>query len=266
MKKSAFILLCILPSLLDVSKTYIDNYLLKQKENEIYTPVNIQFLADFLQSSRDNAFHFLYNHTDKIDMVMKTQGFTWNLIDPIIEREEINQRLYKDGHAFQAITDKPDWTEMQHKIKSKYNSGYADRVVLWAKIKWSEHKKDWTDYTKYVIEKVEKYGAYVKIFPYVSVATFNTQSLNYCAWEIFTYSTNPQELKKALDWSDKVIKALPEPNANYLDTYANLLYKLGRTEEALNYEEKAFALNPNAKDIIDNLAKIKRGEPTWPMK
>jgi tetratricopeptide (TPR) repeat protein len=60
-----------------------------------------------------------------------------------------------------------------------------------------------------------------------------------------------------------ICDAHPE-EGNYLDTYANLLYKLGRTEEALRYEEKAFALAPNDKDITDNLSKMKKGEPTWP--
>jgi len=123
------------------------------------------------------------------------------------------------------------------------------------------YKKDWAQYTKYVILKVDKYGPYIKMSPYAT--TPEDYLLNASAWELFNYSADPKELGKALEWSNKAIKNVSVPNAEYLDTYANLLYKLGRTGEALNIEEKAAALDPKASDIKDNLGKIKKGEPTW---
>jgi tetratricopeptide (TPR) repeat protein len=179
----------------------------------------------------------------------------------IIEKEEINNRIYKDGKP---TTDNPDWKDIQNKIKTKYNAAYADRIVLWSKIKWFEYKKDWPEYCKNVILKVEKYGPYDKVFYYI--AQPSSSLYNFSAWEIFMYSKDPAQLEKALEWSDKSVKTSAKPDAEFLDTYANILYKLGRKEEALAYEQKAIALNPKATDIQDNIEKIQKGEPTWATK
>jgi Tfp pilus assembly protein PilF len=49
----------------------------------------------------------------------------------------------------------------------------------------------------------------------------------------------------------------------FLDTYANLLYKLGRKEEALQWQEKAAATG--AFGTKENYEKMKKGDPTWPV-
>ena len=53
----------------------------------------------------------------------------------------------------------------------------------------------------------------------------------------------------------------------YIDTYANMLYKLGRKDEALTWEKKAQAITIEqgsdkswGQDVID---KINKDEPTW---
>jgi hypothetical protein len=50
-----------------------------------------------------------------------------------------------------------------------------------------------------------------------------------------------------------------------MDTYANLLYRLGRNDEAIEWEEKVVTLNPNPKDeeFVETLKKMKAGKPTW---
>ncbi len=250
------------------SKKYIDDYLLKQDEKSLYTPQNLLFMATFMSGSQDKAFQFFYNHIDKIDGAMKTKGYAWNTLDPIIEREEINAHIYTDGKPFHSITETPDWNALYAKIKDKYSPGYADRVVLWAKVKWLEHKKEWAEYTKHVIRRVEKYGPYIKIFPYTSVSASDLQAWNYCAWEVFTYSNDKDDLKTALSWSEKVVTSDSSHDANFTDTYANILYKMGRLSEALPIEEKAFATAQPAlaKGIGENLEKMKKGEPTWSTK
>lgn len=47
-----------------------------------------------------------------------------------------------------------------------------------------------------------------------------------------------------------------------IDTKANLLYKLGKTDEAIALEEQAVATLPGNKQILD---KMKQGLPTWPL-
>ena len=50
-----------------------------------------------------------------------------------------------------------------------------------------------------------------------------------------------------------------------VDTYANLLYKLGQKEEAITKEEEAlrFAAEKDIKGFTETLLKMKAGEKTW---
>ena len=51
----------------------------------------------------------------------------------------------------------------------------------------------------------------------------------------------------------------------YIDTYANLLYKLGKKDEAITWEQKALDLAPEGekKSYEETLDKMKKGEKTW---
>ena len=88
--------------------------------------------------------------------------------------------------------------------------------------------------------------------------------LNNCAWDIFRYSDNKDELRKAIIWSDRAIwMEGKKPEGNMLDTKANLLYKLGNRREALALEKKALLLDPTNTDIQTELEKMRRREKTW---
>ena len=85
------------------------------------------------------------------------------------------------------------------------------------------------------------------------------------AWMVFQHSTDTISLRTALNWMSKVLAREPEW-ANGVDTYANLLYKLGDIAGSLVLEEKAAKLAPKHPDIQSNLLKMRNGEPTWPSK
>jgi tetratricopeptide (TPR) repeat protein len=91
-------------------------------------------------------------------------------------------------------------------------------------------------------------------------------NLNANAWDLFEHSNDKEELLKALEWSDRAIKLAENPNGSYIDTYANILYKLGRIEESLAWQKKAFKLDSNNVAIKSNLDKMRCKKPTWPSK
>ena len=84
--------------------------------------------------------------------------------------------------------------------------------------------------------------------------------LNEYAWGYVQMITNLKDLEEALRWSERAI-ALVESPAN-LDTYANLLSKLGRKKEAIKAEKKAIKLGKkeggDTKDLQQTLKEIKR--------
>jgi tetratricopeptide (TPR) repeat protein len=128
-------------------------------------------------------------------------------------------------------------------------------------LKYYKTIKNWQDYSELLIHRVREYGAFGPI-PNVD---FN---LNNHAWDLFQHSSNKEQLMQALAWSDSAVNLVENSSqkqnlANWMDTKANILYKLGRVEEAIALENKVVALNFKSKVFQRNLEKMKSGQPTW---
>lgn len=91
--------------------------------------------------------------------------------------------------------------------------------------------------------------------------------LNAVAWNCFLKMTDTESLLKALGWSKRSLEFTGNSVGAFLDTYANLLHKLGRTEEAIPWEEMAIEKGLLDEEDISSykvaLEKMKKGEPTW---
>lgn len=224
------------------------NYINRLTETQL-TKENINTIIQFLSSSRDSAFRLLYQHSGKIDQIMngssfKKYWFAQKWIDRIIYTEEIEPKL-DNARKENAV---PDWNNISASIKGKYNNDYATRNIITAKINWHLKQKNFQEYTKHVVKYLEKYGSYLE---------YDWGWNNY-AWEIFLYSNSKEELNRALKWSERAV--LMNPTAEWMDTYANILFKLNRKEEAILWEEVAANLDPEHQNT---LKKLKSGQPTW---
>lgn len=91
-----------------------------------------------------------------------------------------------------------------------------------------------------------------------------SRSLNNMAWEAFNKVTDKKMLQTALTWSKRSLEIYP----NYplwLDTYANLHFKLGKKKEAISIMNEALR-NTDKKDVEQykqleaTLAKMKTPE------
>jgi hypothetical protein len=94
----------------------------------------------------------------------------------------------------------------------------------------------------------------------------SADALNDWAWSMFKHSDINRELTIALSWSDSAIRKSDKPKAAYLDTYANLLYKVGNKADAIPWEQKAAMSDSADPDIRTNLEKMQNGQPTWDSK
>ena len=97
-----------------------------------------------------------------------------------------------------------------------------------------------------------------------SDALKSSNDLNEFAWSIFQNITDTTLLNKALSWSKKSLEQ-DKNNPAYLDTYANILYKLGLVNQAIEIETKAVELvdSKDKKSYEETLDKMKKGKPTW---
>jgi len=91
-----------------------------------------------------------------------------------------------------------------------------------------------------------------------------SQKLNNIAWEIFQTVSDKNVLQDALSWSKRSLEIYPN-NPLWMDTYANLFYKIGKKEEAIATEEEAlqYAGNADKKGFEKTITKMKAGLKTW---
>lgn len=91
-----------------------------------------------------------------------------------------------------------------------------------------------------------------------------SESLNKVAWAIFLYISDHNALKEALSWSNRSLELSPN-SSTFLDTNANLLYKLGNKEMGISKEKEAlkYVDKKNSKEYEETLSKIQAGEKTW---
>ena len=83
--------------------------------------------------------------------------------------------------------------------------------------------------------------------------------LNNLAWSYVETMKDKADWTKALAWSARAIELDRDPN--FLDTYANLLYKLGKKDEAIKIETEALekAKVEQREGFMETLEKMKKG-------
>jgi tetratricopeptide (TPR) repeat protein len=237
-----------------IGQDYIVKYLSDMKRDEFLTKENLIFFVSFNGSSPNGAFRMFYQNQDTVDGILASPHYAQSYIDYIIAKEEVDPKFFWNGNLVKNVP----WGHIRSEIARKYNRSYADRVILNAQVRWygSQRKVDTAMLVKYVIKKMDKYG--------MDTIGFGRALTNNMIYEVvFRYSSKNAALNEAIVWMKRILVAEPD-NADFLDTYANLLYKVGRKEEAISTEETALKLSRKHDEMAQNLVKMKNGEPTWP--
>lgn len=124
-----------------------------------------------------------------------------------------------------------------------------------------------TTQSKALIGKIDS-TQLAQLKDYMAHASRNiySQALNDVAWGFFEKVADVKALENALRWSRRSLEIYPD-NHMYIDTYANLLYKLGQNEKAIMKETEALNFAKNAKSDTkgyeETLKKMNSGEKTW---
>lgn len=214
-------------------------------QTNLYTAGNLDFIKQFTQSSKDKGFEIMLNHGDKVDAVLG-KGVSEEIVQQIILSEEVVRNIpRKPG-------EKPDWDAITKSLKTKYPV-QADEVLAKGKIIYYQYfTKDWASFAPAIVDYMKKYGA-----------DASPESLNSYAWTVFENCDDMTCVEEALDWSKRSFAE--NQNPLFMDTYANILYKLGKKDEAIAWEQKALDLSEagDKESLQQTLDKMKRGEKTW---
>jgi hypothetical protein len=146
---------------------------------------------------------------------------------------------------------------------------------------------DWRHFAELIEANIKKYppnyGEHVFAEAVGVGIGGDSWALNIIAWDIFNHCDDRAVLAKALSWSElSIVVARPSTHpdteaypAQSVDTKANLLYKLGRVDEAIATEQAAIeqvntdlqkagrARLHQGDGLIATLEKMRKGDPTW---
>jgi thiol-disulfide isomerase/thioredoxin len=246
----------------EIVQTYVQGYLEQLPIEKLWTSENLPLIGSFSKviHSGDRLFQMYYRDRKRIDSIMKEVGYSDRLINSVIYKEEITPSF---DMAIKGKSE-PHWHRIERTIKRKYTKDYAERNVIKGQVEFYRTIKEWNKYITYFI-RWQGETSLQTIKNGSGHSAVAASFLNQCAWEIFQYSKQKKELDTALSWVNLALSIDIKPNPQAMDTKANLLYKLGRKDEAVMLEGQSYSLASKDKDIEENLKKMKSGLPTWPV-
>lgn len=223
------------------SKEIANDYIKKIKAP--FNKVNLSFIRQFTTKSTDSTFALFVKYPEKIDSVLGERTAA-NKLMYIIYIENIAPLVKNNRYE-------PNWDSLEKELVKKYGN-HAEEIVWRSKALHYYNVKNWDRFVIAADPYFKKYSGQVEVF-----------EMNNMAFRVFQNVNDKGLLASALSWSKYTVEK--EYSHNNLDTYANLLYKLGRRDEAISFEEKALEVAPkSAKSEIETvLGKMKRGESTW---
>jgi len=271
--------------------------------NSPFANDNLKIFLKTITSSGDNSFPFLLNNADSINRILggrtdvqyklnwifikeeieplikKGLGMSWNKLAALLKlkypkasnrtfdlmfgsfnslvfRAEIKEKLV----LFLERRIEPNWNLLLKDALLKYPGATLEKQMAEEKPQFYASQSNWPMVGKAVVGLMEKYNS-----------KMTTNQINNLLWDyLFMHCSNVKMLEKSVLWAQQIVTKEPT-EAIFLDTYASLLYKLGKKKEAMDLENKALILAEQRRenapgeytDIMNNYQKMKNGERTW---
>jgi len=246
---------------LAIAKTYRKKVLDKQPPAKLLTPEILPMFGEFSQVYRfdDQLIRYMYTHKEEADKGIGQNGIAQRFVDYKIAQDIIEPKVKINGKL---VDRAPDWIKIEADLTQKFDAITAQRNVLVGQCRYYQEKRDWEHFIKAWFDKIERVGVNIK-------EGMDGTEINDTIYSIiFKYSNDPDVLKKSILYMEDLVKITPDDDAR-LDTYANILYKSGQKEKALEVERRALSIAERIKDTYssniykDVIAKMEKGEITW---
>jgi len=176
-------------------------------------------------------------------------------------KKEVVSAIFKDGASVS------NWTLLEEKFQKRFPGFNVGLIIALEKPDYYRRLKYWDGLANASFECLKEFGN-----------EMSDRELNGMAWNVFQYTSNRPHLEEALKWSLRTIRDYPNiryvNTFGYMDTYANLLYKLGQRDSAIIWENRTIekmesldkrVIDPESlNEIKANLSKMQANEITWP--
>jgi thiol-disulfide isomerase/thioredoxin len=219
------------------SSTVMQKYFATQMDDQLLSRDNWNIIYRYVSDENSQEFKWLLNHHK--DYAAKYTNDSVN--------SKISDVFYKSLMArarYSNMTDE-SYNEAKKKIKDSGFEG-ADKIIFLVEMSMYKMRGNNQKFVRLVYDGLDKY--------YGNDWTM----LNSIAQAVVSITDSVKYLEKAKSWAERSIKINSLPDNN--DTYAAILYKLGRKEEAIKTEKEALRLatlqNIDVKKFEDAIAKM----------
>jgi thiol-disulfide isomerase/thioredoxin len=213
----------------------IEIYFRTQKESDLTSPGNWQIINRFLNDANSREFKYIVSNKKSFIKLYSDEKVN-SKIKAVYESSLRNLIRSKDDNGYNAL---------KAKVK-KSGILKAEEIVLNSDLIYYQKNKDWKNYAKVAEKLINSYRKDDAIL------------LNSVSWTIFENINDKAVLLKAEKWAKHSVELDSKYYNN--DTYANVLFKLGKNKEAKAAAEKAIELakteGSDYKETEDLLKKI----------
>ena len=214
-------------------------------QSSMFTKDNAELIKKVTGKTTDTGFTMVLNHIEEYDRVME-KGKANSLIVSVVVYEEL-KKIQKSGIM-----------EINKTLEDRILKAYPNQskqILLNMKVNIYTYTKDWKKLESVITEYMKDFGDLVT----------DEGQLNEYAWNVFDHIDSKETIEAALGWSKRAISDKYSKESAMIDTYANLLYKIGRTQEAIEAETKSMEYAPASEKASyqETIDKMKKGEKTW---
>jgi thioredoxin-related protein len=202
----------------ELAEKIAQQYIGSLNDRELFKKDNLVFVQQFTTSSTDIGFKLFRTESKKVNSVLGANAAERKLRE-IVGKEEVIKFL-KDYKSI------PDWESMEKTVKNKYGT-IGLETYYGERMSYALNREDWTNFGKY-------YALY-----YSTACSRSGFHINNMSWSVVEQVSDPVVLETAIKTMKYDIEHFDQHNLQAYDTYANLLYKAGKKQEAIEWESKA---------------------------
>jgi thioredoxin-related protein len=232
-----------------------NQHLLTLSNKELLNRDCIEFISKYAavsnKNSANNLSRIFYPDGKKVNALMGKKNYSMYALNNMIQRGYITEFL--DRVKSEGASASVPWDSLYRAIAKQFTKGIAEQNILLAKIQYFDSYNSYEGNPKVVslfIEFTKKYGFEAfSLNPDFRNAYLNNLAFKYCDRDDIDLNDIRYIsllLEKAIDYNrEEAKKGLSDPAWWFMDTNADLLYKLGEHEKAIKNEMEAIDIYLN---------------------
>jgi thiol-disulfide isomerase/thioredoxin len=219
------------------------NYFSMQQEADLSSAENWEMILAYTEDYGSREFKYLMNNLAKFRSLYSEEAVNGKIAEVLTNKA---RAIIEDPASSMADFN----AYKQEVMKAEFPT--TDNFLFSLDCAYYSGREQWEEYAQVILERGDAY---------LSEETYNEVS-----WTLYEKSNNKAALEKAAGWMKGLLDARPgESLYAEQDTYASLLYKLGKKKEAKEAAQKAIEMAKDAgmaeeeyHATVDLLEKIKR--------